>query len=61
MTLQINLNADMAEYTALTRQLFFKSNNVRRFKSLVCMDSAKVTLNVPIRHADAPASPDRRQ
>ena len=39
---------DMAEYTALTRQLFFKNNNVRRFKSLVSMDAAKVTLDVPL-------------
>ena len=39
---------EMAEYTALTRQLFFKSNNVRRFKSLVAMDEVKVTLDVPV-------------
>lgn len=38
----------MSEYTALTRQLFFKSNNVKRFKSLVSMDSVKASLNVPI-------------
>jgi Lrp/AsnC family leucine-responsive transcriptional regulator len=38
----------MSEYTALTRQLFFKSNNVKRFKSLVSMDSAKTSLSVPI-------------
>lgn len=38
----------MSEYTALTRQLFFKSNNVKRFKSLVSMDSVKASLHVPI-------------
>lgn len=38
----------MSEYTALTRQLFFKSNNVKRFKSLVSMDTLKASLNVPI-------------
>ncbi len=39
---------EMSEYTALTRQLFFKSNNVKRFKSLVSMDEVKVTLDVPL-------------
>lgn len=38
----------MAEYTALTRQLFFMSNNVKQFKSLVSMDAIKASLNVPI-------------
>jgi DNA-binding Lrp family transcriptional regulator len=39
---------DMEEYTRLTRQLFFASNNVKRFKTLVVMDRAKVTLDVPV-------------
>ena len=38
---------DMSEYTALSRQLFFQNNNVRRFRTLVSMDSLKVTLDVP--------------
>lgn len=40
--------SEMAEYTALTRKLFFQNNNVKRFKSLVSMDSLKVTLDVPL-------------
>jgi Lrp/AsnC family leucine-responsive transcriptional regulator len=40
---------DMAQYTALTRQLFFQSNNVRRFRTLVAMDRVKVSLDVPLR------------
>ena len=39
---------DMAQYTSLSRQLFFKSNNVRRFRTLVTMDAIKVSLDVPI-------------
>lgn len=39
---------EMTEYTTLTRQLFFRSNNVKRFKSLVSMDALKVTVDVPI-------------
>jgi Lrp/AsnC family leucine-responsive transcriptional regulator len=38
---------DMSEYTTLSRQLFFQSNNVRRFRTLVAMDSLKVTLDIP--------------
>ena len=44
---------DMAQYTLLTRQLFFESNNVRRFRTLVVMDPVKVTLDVPIPGAAA--------
>lgn len=40
--------ADMAEYEALTRQLFFAEGNVRRFRTLVVMDRAKVSLAVPV-------------
>lgn len=39
---------DMAEYIALTRELFLLKNNVKRFKTLVVMDKAKVTLNTPL-------------
>lgn len=49
---------DMDQYTALTRQLFFASNNVKRFKTLVAMNRAKVTLDIPVethpRRAAAP-------
>jgi DNA-binding Lrp family transcriptional regulator len=48
---------DMEEYTWLTRQLFFAGNNVRRFKSLVVMDRAKVTLDVPVDGLAGPAGP----
>lgn len=48
----IFLVSEMAQYTALSRHLFFKSNNVKRFKSLVSMDWIKVTLDVPV-HANA--------
>ncbi|ADU38909.1 Lrp/AsnC family transcriptional regulator [Variovorax paradoxus] len=40
---------DMAQYTALSRQLFFQSNNVKRFRTLVTMDPVKVSLDVPAR------------
>lgn len=39
---------DMDQYTQLTRDLFFASNNVRRFKTLVVMNRSKVTLDVPL-------------
>jgi DNA-binding Lrp family transcriptional regulator len=39
---------DMDQYTHLTRDLFFASNNVKRFKTLVVMNRAKVTLDVPL-------------
>jgi Lrp/AsnC family leucine-responsive transcriptional regulator len=39
---------DMAQYTALTRQLFFQSNNVKRFRTLVTMDPVKLSLDVPV-------------
>jgi Lrp/AsnC family leucine-responsive transcriptional regulator len=38
---------DMAEYTSLSRKLFFQSNNVKRFRTLVAMDKIKVSLDVP--------------
>lgn len=39
---------DMAQYNALTEQLFFGNNNVRRFKTLVAMDRVKAGLDVPV-------------
>ncbi|MCR6477636.1 Lrp/AsnC family transcriptional regulator [Variovorax sp. ZS18.2.2] len=42
---------DMAQYTALSRQLFFQNNNVKRFRTLVTMDPVKVSLDVPVRPA----------
>ncbi len=39
---------DMEQYNALTRQLFFSNNNVKRFKTLVAMDRVKVGLDVPV-------------
>jgi DNA-binding Lrp family transcriptional regulator len=41
--------ANMAEYEALSRRLFFANENIRRFKTLVVMDSVKATLSVPVR------------
>jgi Lrp/AsnC family transcriptional regulator, leucine-responsive regulatory protein len=40
--------ADMAEYEALTRQLFFAEGNVKKFQTLVVMDRAKVSMAVPV-------------
>lgn len=40
--------SDMEEYQALTRELFFASNNVKRFKTLVAMERCKATLEVPL-------------
>jgi Lrp/AsnC family transcriptional regulator, leucine-responsive regulatory protein len=39
---------DMEHYNALTRQLFFKNNNVKRFKTFVSMSRVKVGLTVPL-------------
>jgi Lrp/AsnC family transcriptional regulator, leucine-responsive regulatory protein len=39
---------DMAEYEALTRDLFFAEGNVKRFRTLVVMDRAKVSFEVPV-------------
>lgn len=38
---------NMEQYTQLTRTLFFESNNVKRFKTLVSMGSVKVGLSIP--------------
>ncbi|PBC23536.1 MULTISPECIES: Lrp/AsnC family transcriptional regulator [unclassified Mesorhizobium] len=40
--------ADMGAYEALTRKLFFGSNNVRKFRTFVAMDRVKVGLTVPL-------------
>jgi len=37
---------DMAEYVALTRELFFAEGNVKSFKTLVAMEASKVSLAV---------------
>ncbi|HEY8382870.1 MAG TPA: Lrp/AsnC family transcriptional regulator [Microvirga sp.] len=39
---------DMSEYEHLTRQLFFTEGNVKRFRTMVVMDRAKVGLEVPV-------------
>lgn len=38
---------DMEQYTELTKALFFESNNVKRFKTMVSMKNVKVGLSVP--------------
>ena len=38
---------NMEQYAALTRELFFESNNVKRFRTLVSMSNEKVGLEVP--------------
>lgn len=48
------LVTDMAEYTQLTRDLFFADSNVRRFSTQVVMDRAKVSLSVaPVRNSSS--------
>jgi Lrp/AsnC family transcriptional regulator, leucine-responsive regulatory protein len=42
---------DMAEYTALTRTLFFAEGNVQSFRTFVVMERVKTTLGVPVRKA----------
>lgn len=39
---------DTDQYTRLTRELFFAGGNVKRFKTLVVMNRAKTTLDVPL-------------
>ncbi|WP_271407979.1 Lrp/AsnC family transcriptional regulator [Pseudomonas sp. Q1-7] len=43
----IMLVKNMEQYTELTRALFFESNNVKRFKTLVSMSNVKTGLSVP--------------
>lgn len=44
----ICLAEDMEEFEDITKRLFFKNNNVRRFTTNVVMSKPKITLNVPI-------------
>ncbi|QHA82014.1 winged helix-turn-helix transcriptional regulator [Pseudomonas mediterranea] len=44
----IMLVKNMEQYTQLTRELFFESNNVKRFKTLVSMSNIKSDLYVPV-------------
>lgn len=39
---------NMEHYNSLTRQLFFMSNNVKRFKTFVAMSREKTGLSLPI-------------
>lgn len=39
---------DMQDFEALTHRLFFENSNVRRFRTSVTMDRAKVGLTLPI-------------
>lgn len=43
----IMLVRNMEQYTQLTRELFFESNNVKRFKTLVSMSNIKTGAFVP--------------
>ncbi|HDS1819672.1 TPA: Lrp/AsnC family transcriptional regulator [Pseudomonas putida] len=43
----ILLVKNMEQYTQLTRELFFHSNNVKRFKTLVSMSNVKTGVFVP--------------
>jgi len=38
----------MAEYTTLTRSLFFAEVNVRSFRTFVAMERVKTTLDIPL-------------
>ncbi|SDM35982.1 DNA-binding transcriptional regulator, Lrp family [Franzmannia pantelleriensis] len=44
----VMLVRNMEEYTQLTRELFFESNNVKGFKTLVSMSNVKVGTAVPV-------------
>lgn len=44
----IVLVKDMSEYEALTRRLFFSNDNIRKFRSFVSMDRAKVGTSLNI-------------
>lgn len=39
---------DMAEYSALTRTLFFTGGNVRSFRTFVAMERVKAALTIPL-------------
>lgn len=38
----------MSEYEELTRRLFYKNNNVKKFNTHVCMDQVKAGMHLPI-------------
>lgn len=40
--------SDMEHYNALTRKLFFKSNNIKRFKTFVAMSRVKTGVTLPL-------------
>ena len=42
------MSMSIPDYTALTRELFFENNNVKRFRTLVSMSNVKVGLEVPV-------------
>ena len=42
------VTADMSEYEALTRRLFFNDSNVKRFNTFVTMDRVKTGCSLPI-------------
>lgn len=44
----IFLVRNMEQYVELTRRLFFESNNVKTFKTLVAMNRVKVGMDVPL-------------
>ncbi|WP_420404455.1 Lrp/AsnC family transcriptional regulator [Nisaea sp.] len=44
----IALARDMEDYRDLTQRLFFEDTNVKRFRTSVVMDRAKVGLHVPL-------------
>lgn len=43
---------DMDQYRQITRDLFFPSGNVKRFRTLVVLDPAKVDAQVPVSGSD---------
>lgn len=47
----IVLVRDMEQYVQLTRKLFFESNNVKSFKTLVAMNRVKTGASVPVDEA----------
>ena len=49
----------MAQYTELTRQLFFRNNNVKRFQTLVTMSKVKAGMDVPFVAEEVRAAPPK--
>ena len=46
--------ADMAEYQQLTRQLFFAEGNVKSFRTMVALESSKVSFAIGVERRVAP-------